>query len=508
METKHITDNEVQNQRSFQRGQTSGEGGQAGEKFSQLLGTLLGAGAAKELYEPVPFLELAPTPQEPENSEQELLTEEAVIENEESTKQELEVSESSDESELAAREEGEEAETEATEAEDAECEELAEEAETDMEVEEVEESDLDDALVEEQSSADEQLVVSDKEVSSVVEEVAQTSQTKHEPDSEERVMTADTGTVVERRTEEVGQDSTGRNNPEERAQFTTNRDQDTSLPKELESQITEQSKQNTGRQQMSKTPAETASRVSEQTRVVESDEPVVIPNSVAPEITAKASNNQGAGRNDLVHARLMTVQAPAVGSEMSNGHQGGLSSWAQPFGNAFGINGKDSGSEKLESAKGSRFAKMFTRETRYQTIERVKELLKTAAQNRNGNTLVVRLDPPALGSLTMKVTHKAGQVFARIIPESGEVETVLRARVSELVHVLAATGLNSEDVHVSIGSERSETELYQFGDFLNRHNQGQKKDKSFSSESDEKENNPVVMTQGKSRELQDSGWVA
>lgn len=128
------------------------------------------------------------------------------------------------------------------------------------------------------------------------------------------------------------------------------------------------------------------------------------------------------------------------------------------------------------SEEAKKLGKAISTEKRDEMVEKVKEVLRQAAEKKPGNTLVVRLDPPELGKLTVKVAHRDGQIFARIIPESSEVENMLRTRVTEMSQVLSSFGLHLDDVHVSIGAEHSETEMFQFSDFLQGRENGHNKE--------------------------------
>ncbi len=143
-------------------------------------------------------------------------------------------------------------------------------------------------------------------------------------------------------------------------------------------------------------------------------------------------------------------------------------------------------------------------------VERVKELLKDANAARNGNTMVVRLDPPRLGQMMVKVTHRAGQVHARIVPESQEVETALRSRVSELTTALTAIGIKAENIHISLGAERTESEAFQFSEFLNQNGSQGSGEREFSHHREEKHATlPGSLTPTSNRGGEAvAGWVA
>jgi flagellar hook-length control protein FliK len=86
-------------------------------------------------------------------------------------------------------------------------------------------------------------------------------------------------------------------------------------------------------------------------------------------------------------------------------------------------------------------------------IDKIQKMLESAKMSRQGTSMVVRLDPPELGRVTVKMTHRGDQMFARIIPESSDVEATLRARSAEIVNTLVSSGFKAENVNVSFGSE-------------------------------------------------------
>lgn len=150
-------------------------------------------------------------------------------------------------------------------------------------------------------------------------------------------------------------------------------------------------------------------------------------------------------------------------------------------------------------------------EDRNKVVEQVKELLKKAVQSRDGNSISVRLNPPELGQMTVKVTQRENRVYARIIPESQEVEAMLRQRANDVTQVLVAAGLKVDQVHVSIGRERGEGEAFQFQDMLGRGNaeQGGEQSRGKDEAGKWEQGAPMVGARMEAEELlADSGWVA
>ena len=140
-------------------------------------------------------------------------------------------------------------------------------------------------------------------------------------------------------------------------------------------------------------------------------------------------------------------------------------------------------------------------------IDKLKQMVETASSSKIANTMIVRLDPPELGQVIMKITHRGDQVFARIIPESKEVESVIRSGSSDLISILVGAGFKAENIHLSFGGD-AQPRNNAFGQMLNQQNSGSGTNWN-SKEQAQKEN----LTANFSSNTQNSnseqiGWVA
>ncbi|MDR2337413.1 MAG: flagellar hook-length control protein FliK [Deltaproteobacteria bacterium] len=84
-------------------------------------------------------------------------------------------------------------------------------------------------------------------------------------------------------------------------------------------------------------------------------------------------------------------------------------------------------------------------------VGKIKDLLENVTRTRTTQSMVVRLDPPQLGEITLKITQREDKIFARIIPESKEVELNLKANSAEIMNVLASSGIKVENISLSFG---------------------------------------------------------
>ncbi|MBP9837622.1 MAG: flagellar hook-length control protein FliK [Proteobacteria bacterium] len=172
----------------------------------------------------------------------------------------------------------------------------------------------------------------------------------------------------------------------------------------------------------------------------------------------------------------------------------------------FGLNS----SEKNVSAKVKQTFSSLLSRYGSEAVEKVKELISQASKSKDNNTLTLKLDPQDLGKITVKVTQRDSQVFARVIPENKEVEQYLREKASELHSVLTSVGFKADQIHISFGGEKSEAESYNFQNYFN----GQRgfednKSANFSYQSEHgNAKNMISVIEKKNINVEDLGWVA
>ncbi len=206
--------------------------------------------------------------------------------------------------------------------------------------------------------------------------------------------------------------------------------------------------------------------------------------------------------SQLVRAANLSELAGQKNAIKTNSSQGNL--------DLAGVHSNE-GIDKSTLAKVKQTASSILAKYSEKTLEKVKELLAKAAQNRDGNSLTLKLNPKELGEITVKVTHRDNNIYARITPDSSEVESMLRHKAAELTQVLIQAGIKSEQLHISIGQERTEAESFKFADFLNGH-QNSRQNESFSDKSkQEATENPLIKNafnnQAKNSNI-DLGWIA
>jgi len=182
-----------------------------------------------------------------------------------------------------------------------------------------------------------------------------------------------------------------------------------------------------------------------------------------------------------------------------------------------GLNGLNSEIATKLAEKVSRNAKAQLSEASQSAfIEKIQQLLEQAKQGRDGNTLVFRIDPPELGKMTVKVTQRGDELYARIIPESAEVEHTLRSRLGEIAGVLQSSGLKVSEVHVSIGDRATESESAYNGFLLaDQHGKGREHSPEGEAQTNREElagtmNAPQdsKLTRSESASRGNTPWVA
>jgi flagellar hook-length control protein FliK len=236
-----------------------------------------------------------------------------------------------------------------------------------------------------------------------------------------------------------------------------------------------------------------------------------LPEFTSPVIESVLKNldlSKGGKAEQSLRYQLGSLLRPDLGAEAVARNTGGRSGTLLGSGSVTGIASSGETARQQANTKRPKLSSL-PQAKQDEVIERVKEMLKNANAARSGNTMVVRLDPPKLGAMTVRVTHKSGQVFARIIPESQDVEAALRGRAGELTQALASIGVKPENIHVSFGQERSESESYQFKEFFNQQGGQSKQEDGFSGSTDQ--GTATLAHAGGSSDqnaADDAGWVA
>jgi len=214
-------------------------------------------------------------------------------------------------------------------------------------------------------------------------------------------------------------------------------------------------------------------------------------------------------RQEVAAAQQGLARAGAE-SEQSDGRTlSGKGSGAQGL-DGVGFGNQNAAIDKAAAGKGKTQGTQLLAKDVQKVVDQVKELLQKAIQNRDGNTISVRLNPPELGQMTVKVTQRDSQVYARIIPESPEVEAALRTRAAEVTQVLVAAGLKADQVLVSIGRERTDGETLQFQQFMGQSNSGEFAEHRERSSGEGRESSSFFGSAGYAAEdsVADSGWIA
>jgi len=114
---------------------------------------------------------------------------------------------------------------------------------------------------------------------------------------------------------------------------------------------------------------------------------------------------------------------------------------------------------KVQTPKESSKTKELT-SRQEQIINQILKLIDQAAKLKDGSTLSIRVKPEELGEVLVKVSQRGDQLFARIIPESKEVEQTVRKGINEVIAQLVAAGFKPDNIHVSVGKELSESESF------------------------------------------------
>lgn len=231
---------------------------------------------------------------------------------------------------------------------------------------------------------------------------------------------------------------------------------------------------------------------------------------LSPQLNAIVTLKPELGANLMVSSRAaqglsVAMQAIMTGNGSSIGIQSGGAT-AGRSNNMFSDMSFLKGQSMPEQAKESSVSRLASPQ-QAKFIEKIQQVLEAAAKSRDASSIMITLDPPDLGSVTVKLTQRSDQIFARLSPETPEVEAAIRARLPELTQSLANAGIKPENIHVSVGQEKSFTEVSLFGDLSHRGTQrhdGGGEGKRFTGESQ----TPKATNHRRDAVSGDDSWVA
>ncbi|HMO18560.1 MAG TPA: flagellar hook-length control protein FliK [Oligoflexia bacterium] len=173
-------------------------------------------------------------------------------------------------------------------------------------------------------------------------------------------------------------------------------------------------------------------------------------------------------------------------------------------------------SQKSQASLQARSAVNVSEAQQQKYVDKIKEVLARAAETKTTDSVTVKIDPPHLGEITVKVTQRNGEIHARLIPESREVEQTLKTRLYELAGVLQGLGFKPEEVHVSIGKDISDFQDLKNFSFSEGNRGASWENRGFSSKNEKRKgfneaNGSVESTiqSFPTSQLEEvSGWVA
>lgn len=112
---------------------------------------------------------------------------------------------------------------------------------------------------------------------------------------------------------------------------------------------------------------------------------------------------------------------------------------------------------------------------RTQIVENIQKVIDAVAAGKTGNTLTVRLDPPELGKVTVKVSQRSDGLNVRVVPESADVEANLQSRAHELGALLNLSGVRNANIEIATASEAEFSKS--FSDFLANQDEEKRQEK-------------------------------
>lgn len=253
-------------------------------------------------------------------------------------------------------------------------------------------------------------------------------------------------------------------------------------------------------------------RMSDERREYEFTPPAHEGSAAAEKVLAAASSQAGMTKSAIAGSMSEQAQAPAAASLMRAQVEAAVQRSAQTTDAGakgsvpmFGLDVSQKSAVAPRSVGG---VERVSRAQQAAIIQQIQKVLEQAAQNKSGDSMTLQLKPDELGAITLKVTVRDEKVHARLIPDSEKVESTLREHAADLMRVLTASGFKAENVTISFGAERSESEAFE----PTWNKGGQLSQERMGEEGGEQSAAPVVY--GDAQEIVRSdasalqGWVA
>jgi hypothetical protein len=141
-------------------------------------------------------------------------------------------------------------------------------------------------------------------------------------------------------------------------------------------------------------------------------------------------------------------------------------------------------------------------------LEKLEQALPSIVDPKEATTLSVRLDPPSLGSVSVEVTIRDGELHARLAPESPQVAVIMRERSHELHAALRKMGLSLDEVRVSIEHSSHSFQSDGFTTSSEGHRQGASEHRSPRVWDIDSTPSRELFGEGVKRASSDARWIA
>lgn len=111
-------------------------------------------------------------------------------------------------------------------------------------------------------------------------------------------------------------------------------------------------------------------------------------------------------------------------------------------------------SDQTQAQSNARAANSSRQTFERMVLDQVVDKARIIVRPNGASSMVIKLDPPSLGKIDMRIDVKDGSVRAAIVADSKEVKAAIEGNIENLKNSLNANGLKVDEISVTVGGDQ------------------------------------------------------
>lgn len=111
-------------------------------------------------------------------------------------------------------------------------------------------------------------------------------------------------------------------------------------------------------------------------------------------------------------------------------------------------------SDQTQAQSSARAANSSRQTFERMVLDQVVDKARIIVRPNGASSMVIKLDPPSLGQIDMRIDVKDGSVRAAIVADSKEVKAAIEGNIENLKNSLNANGLKVDEISVTVGGDQ------------------------------------------------------